>query len=83
MEAPCGVLPAGLAACTTEFEDDLDGSALGGHCWQVRQHPTPSLKTMWMAGPLGVLSVCPTASTTEVEDDFIGGPPRGCYQQVR
>jgi hypothetical protein len=30
MAAPCGVLPAGLAACTTEFEDDLDGSALGG-----------------------------------------------------
>jgi hypothetical protein len=35
MAGPLGVLPAGLVASTTEFEDDVDGRPHGGHCWWV------------------------------------------------
>jgi hypothetical protein len=36
-----------------------------------------------MAVPLGALPVGPTVAITEFEEGVDGGPPRGCYWQVR
>jgi hypothetical protein len=77
MVGPLGVLLAGPAASTTEFEDDIDGGPPRGRYRQVRQRPPLSLKTVSMVGPQGALSMGSVASTTEVEDDVDGGPPGG------
>ncbi len=66
----------GMAASTTEVEDDVDGGPLlvdaasgsGSVHHQV-------LKMTSMAGPLGALPVGPSAAT-EVEEDIHGGPRR-------
>jgi hypothetical protein len=74
MAEPLGMLLVGPIAATTDI-GDVDGGSPGGCCRQVRQWPSPKLKTS-MAGPLGVLAVSPAAATTEVED-VDGGPPGG------
>jgi hypothetical protein len=71
---PLGALPVGMAASTTEVEEDVDGRPPGG-CYQwARQHPAPMFKMMSMAGPLGALPVGSVASTTDVEDVIDVGP---------
>jgi hypothetical protein len=50
---PLGALPVGMAASTTEVEEDVDGRPPGG-CYQwVRQNPAPMFKMTSMAGPWG------------------------------
>jgi hypothetical protein len=67
----------GLAASTTEVEDDVDGGPLGGAAGGSGSvHHRGLRRRRWQA-PWGALPTGPTASTTEVEDDVDGGPQRG------
>jgi hypothetical protein len=75
MVGPCGALPVGPTASTTEFEDDVDGGPPGGRYQQIRQRPPQSFEDDVDGGPLGALSVGPAASTTEVQGDIDGGAP--------
>jgi hypothetical protein len=50
---PLGALPVGMAASTTEVEEDVDGRPSGG-CYQwIRQNPAPMFKMTSIAGPWG------------------------------
>jgi hypothetical protein len=67
----------GLAACTTEVEEVIDGGPPRGVVDGSGSVPHRVLKTTSMVGPWGALPVGLAASTTEVEDDVDGRPPRG------
>jgi hypothetical protein len=51
MVSPWGALPAGPAASTPEFEDDVNGGTPEGHCRWVRQRPPLSFEDYVGGGP--------------------------------
>jgi hypothetical protein len=53
MAGPWGVLPAGLAASTTEVGDGVNGRPLGGRYRWVRQRPPLSFEDYVDGGPHG------------------------------
>jgi hypothetical protein len=53
MAGPLGVLPVGPTASTTEFEDDVNGRALGGTAGGSDSVRHQAWNTTSMAGPLG------------------------------